>query len=252
MNRFEKATHFKSLHVNGDPLVLYNIWDAGGAKALAEAGCKAIATGSWSVAAAHGFEDGEVIPLEFVLQIVERIATSVDLPLTVDFEGGYAAEPEEVMGNVRQVIKAGAVGINFEDQVVQGEGLYPITRQVERIKAVRQAADQESFPLFINARTDLFLASNTSDHEVLVTEALEREAAYAGAGADGFFVPGLTQLPLIKQIVDAANLPVNVMLTNGLTSVRNIADVGVSRASFGPGPYIKTISDLTERYKSIQ
>ena len=87
MTQAKKVAQFKSLHIKGDPLVLYNIWDAGGAKALADAGATASATGSWSMAAAHGYEDGEAIPLEFVLQLVERIATSVDLPLTVDFEG---------------------------------------------------------------------------------------------------------------------------------------------------------------------
>ena len=133
MTQAEKADYFKSLHVQGAPLVLYNIWDAGGAKALADVGAAALATGSWSMAAAHGFDDGEAIPLAFVLQIVERIAASVDLPLTVDFEGGYAVDPDRITENVRNVIKAGAIGINFEDQIVQGQGLYQTATQVERI-----------------------------------------------------------------------------------------------------------------------
>jgi 2-methylisocitrate lyase-like PEP mutase family enzyme len=251
MNQVEKATYFKSLHMKGDPLVLYNVWDAGGAKTLAEMGAKASATGSWSMAAAHGFDDGEAIPLQFVLQIIERIATSVDLPMTVDFEGGYAVKPEVITENVRKVIKAGAIGINFEDQVVQGEGLYPISKQVERIKAVRKAAELENIPLFINARTDLFLASNKSEHEILLSEAIELEAAYAEAGADGFFVPGLTQLPLIKQIVDSVNLPVNVMMMGDLNSISDAINTGVSRISYGPGPYFNAVTDLVERYKTL-
>ena len=189
--------------------------------------------------------------MDFALQIVERIANSTDIPLTVDFEGGYAVEPEKVAENVRKVIKAGAVGINFEDQVVQGDGLYSISTQVERIKAVRQAAVHENIPLFINARTDLFLASDVTEHEALVEQAIEREAAYAAAGADGFFVPGLTQLPLIEQIVEAVSSPVNVMFRGDLNSISDIADLGVSRVSFGPGPYFNAISDLIERYKSL-
>jgi len=244
--------YFKSLHVKGDPLVLYNIWDAGGAKTLADAGATANATGSWSMAAAHGFKDGEAIPLKFVLQIVERIATEVDLPLTLDFEGGYAEEPERVSENACHVIKAGAVGINFEDQIVQGDGLYLITMQTERIKAVRQAAEREGVPLFINARTDLFLGADPSTHESLVSEAIDREAAYAEAGADGFFIPGLTDLSLIKRIVDTVNLPVNVMMMGDLSSINAVAGVGVSRASFGPGPYFSAMSDLSERYKSLK
>jgi 2-methylisocitrate lyase-like PEP mutase family enzyme len=238
MNQVEKATYFKSLHMKGDPLVLYNVWDAGGAKTLAEMGAKASATGSWSMAAAHGFDDGEAIPLQFVLQII-------------DFEGGYAVKPEVITENVRKVIKAGAIGINFEDQVVQGEGLYPISKQVERIKAVRKAAELENIPLFINARTDLFLASNKSEHEILLSEAIELEAAYAEAGADGFFVPGLTQLPLIKQIVDSVNLPVNVMMMGDLNSISDAINTGVSRISYGPGPYFNAVTDLVERYKTL-
>ena len=251
MNQFEKANHFKSLHTKGDPLVLYNIWDAGGAKALAEAGAKASATGSWSVAAAHGFEDGETVPLDFVLQIVEHIARSTDIPLTVDFEGGYAVEPENITANVIKVIKAGAIGINFEDRVVQGKGLYSISAQVERIKAVREAAKLENIPLFINARTDLFLTSDEFEHKALVAAAKERATAYVASGADGFFIPGLTQPPLIEQIVKTASCPVNVMMMGDLNSVSDVADIGVSRASFGPGPYFNAILDLTERYKSL-
>jgi 2-methylisocitrate lyase-like PEP mutase family enzyme len=251
MTQAEKAYYFKSLHVRGAPLVLYNIWDAGGAKALADAKAAALATGSWSMAAAHGFEDGEAIPLAFVLQIVERIAASVDLPLTVDFEGGYAVEPGSITENVRNVIKAGAVGLNFEDQIVQGQGLYQTATQVERIKAVRRAADLEGVPLVINARTDVFLGADPSTHKALITNAIDRAAAYAGAGADVFFIPGLTDLALIKQIVDAVSLPVNVMMLGGLTSIGDVAAIGVARASYGPGPYVNAMSDLSGRYKTL-
>ncbi|MEW7009767.1 isocitrate lyase/PEP mutase family protein [Lentilitoribacter sp. EG35] len=251
MNQSDKATHFKSLHKKSEPLVLYNIWDAGSAKALEDAGAKACATGSWSVAAAQGFGDGEAIPLEFVLQIVERIAKSVDLPLSVDFEGGYAIDAADVTSNVRKIIKAGAIGINFEDQVVGGEGLHAIPTQIERIQAAREAAEQEDVPLFINARTDLFLKAEPSEHAALIDQALERQVAYSNAGADGFFIPGLTQHDLIKRITDAANLPVNVMMRGELNSFGDITKVGASRASYGPAPYRDAISDLTERYNAL-
>lgn len=247
-----KAAHFKALHVKGDPLVLYNIWDAGGARALAEAGAKASATGSWSMAAAHGFEDGEDIPLDLVVQIVERIASTVDLPLTVDFEGGYATAPELVAANVRRIIQGGAIGINFEDRIVQGEGLYTVQDQIERIKAVRHAANQEGVDLFINARTDLFLGTDPSTHEALVGDAIEREAAYKDAGADGFFIPGLTDHVLIQKIVDAVSLPVNVMMMGEMTSISTVAGIGVSRVSYGPGPYFTAISDLKENFSALK
>lgn len=251
MTQSEKATRFKSLHVKGEPLILYNIWDAGSAKAVADAGAKAVATGSWSVAAAQGFADGEAMPLAFLLQIVARISATVDVPLTVDFEGGYASTPDDIAENVRQVIQAGAIGINFEDRVVQGEGLYAVEAQVARIRAVRDAAVQEGVPLFINARTDLFLASHPTGHEALVAPALGRAAAYAEAGADGFFIPGLAQIPLINQIVEGTDLPVNVMMRGALKGLGDIADTGVARASFGPGPYATAMTDLADRYTKL-
>lgn len=247
----KRAEHFRALHVKGDPVILYNIWDAGGANALKEAGSKAVATGSWSMAAAHGYEDGEAIPLDFVLQIVERIASTVDLPLTVDFEGGYAAEPDQVAANVARVIRAGAIGINFEDRVVSGGGVYPVKDQVARIKAVRRAAGQEGIGLFINARTDLFLGTDPATHHARVVEAIEREAAYKAAGADGFFIPGLTELSLIRKIVDAASLPVNVMMIGELASASSAADIGAARVSYGPGPYAAAMSDLKERFGAL-
>lgn len=247
----ERAARFKALHVKGNPLVLYNIWDAGGARALQEASAQAVATGSWSMAAAHGFADGEAIPLEFVLQIVERIAATTDLPLTVDFEGGYAVEPHRVAANVRRVIQAGAIGINLEDRVVSGERLYSVADQTKRIEAVRQVADQEGIDLFINARTDLFLGSDPSRHAGFVAAAIERQAAYKEAGADGFFVPGLTDPSLIKTVVDATSLPVNVMMFGELASLGDVAAMGVARASFGPGPYLAAMFDLKARFIAL-
>ncbi len=251
MNQLDKAKLFKSLHVPGNPVVLYNIWDAGSAKAVADAGACALATGSWSVAAAQGYGDGENIPLEYALQIVRRISESVDLPLSVDFEGGYATEPDAVAANASQVIDSGAIGINIEDQIINGEGVYAVAVQVERIKAVRQIADERKIPLFINARTDLFLQSKSAQHEELCTQAIEREAAYAEAGADGFFIPGLTSHTLIEKICQRAQLPINVMMRGELTSVKDVAALGVSRTSFGPGPFISSMSDISNAYTAI-
>ncbi len=247
MLQADKANRFKALHRKGDPIVLFNIWDAGGAKAVADAGAKAIATGSWSVAAAHGFDDGESIPLDFVVEIVTRIVDTVNLPVTVDFEGGYAVDPAHVSANVLRLIQAGVVGINFEDRVVQGDGLHPVSLQVERIKSIRDVARDQNIPLFVNARTDLFLGTDPGSHEDRVNEAIERQAAYAEAGADGFFVPGLTNTSLIEQIVEVSELPVNVMMTGDLQSVAVAASLGVSRVSFGPAPFLAAMSDLAKR-----
>src|SRR5262249_22585783 len=153
----ERADLFRDLHVKGNPLMLFNIWDAGSAKTIEEAGAKAIATGSWSVAAANGFDDGEKLPFNVALANLERIVASVRAPVTIDLEGGYATKNSELKENIKKVIAAGAIGINFEDQIVGGEGLYPIEEQAARIKAIGKASEEKSLPLFINARTDVFL-----------------------------------------------------------------------------------------------
>ncbi|MEX0310283.1 MAG: isocitrate lyase/phosphoenolpyruvate mutase family protein, partial [Tateyamaria sp.] len=219
MSQIEKAEQFAALHRKDAPLVLYNIWDAGGARTLAKAGATAIATGSWSMAAAHGFKDDEAIPLELVLMLVRQICASVDVPVTVDFEGGYATQPDQVAENVRQVILAGAIGINFEDRVVAGDGLYSIQNQVDRIAAIRRAANEEGVPLFINARTDLFLGTDPDTHKDRMPEAKDRAAAYSEAGASGFFVPGLTDTGLLSDVAAATDLPVNAMMLGELTSL---------------------------------
>lgn len=174
----DKAHRFHALHTPGTPVMLFNIWDAGGAMALQKHGAQAVATGSWSMAAAHGYQDGEEIPLQLLLQIVACIARSTPCPLSVDFEGGYAELPEQLACNAALLIEAGAVGINFEDRVVAGSSLYPATEQAERISAIRATADHAGIPLFINARTDLFMRQQ-DNHASLLDEALSRETLYA-------------------------------------------------------------------------
>ncbi|WP_208353737.1 isocitrate lyase/PEP mutase family protein [Pseudaestuariivita rosea] len=248
----EMAQRFQSLHVPGGPLVLYNIWDAGSAKAVANAGAKAIATSSWAVAAAKGYADGEQLTLEHMLPVVERIVSCVDLPVTVDFEGGYAADPDGIYENVTRLLKLGVIGLNFEDQVVDGSGLYGIEEHVQRLAAVRRAADDLGVPAFINARTDVFLkAAPDADHAELLGDALAREAAYAKAGADGFFVPGLFDDDLLRQVCQKASLPINVMIMDMQADIGKVAGLGVSRISFGPEPYISLSNSLESAAKAI-
>lgn len=247
-SQIERAEIFRSLHIPGDPIVLYNIWDAGSAIAIARGGAKAVATGSWSVAAAQGYSDGEEMPLDDALSVVARITKCVDLPLTVDFEGGYANDPAAVRQNVGRLLALGVIGLNFEDQVVHGDGLHGIDHQSDRLRAVRSAASDAGVPVFINARTDVFLkAAEGVDHASLLDEAFAREAAYAAAGADGFFVPGLKDKKLIEKICGQASLPVNVMTSGDVEEVRALAELGVARISFGPAPYVEVSRDLESR-----
>jgi 2-methylisocitrate lyase-like PEP mutase family enzyme len=239
-----KFEAFAALHVPGDPVILHNVWDAGSAKAVAEAGAKAIATGSASVAAALSYEDSEGLPIELALANAERVVAAVELPVTIDFEGAYAVEPELVAANLRRLVGTGAIGCNFEDQVVGGEGLHPTDRQCERIRAAR-AAVGENF--FINARTDIFLkARPRSADEAMVEAALARADAYAEAGASGFFVPGLADLGLLERLCTASPLPVNFMAYPGAPSASEVAGAGVARISHGPFPYKLAMTALKE------
>ena len=241
MSKFED---FARLHVSGNPLVLFNVWDAGSAQAVAKAGARAIATGSASVAMANGFGDGERLPMEFALANAARIVEAVDLPVTVDFEGGYSADPAEAARNVAQLAETGAVGCNFEDQVVGGEGLYPIEAQAERIAAVRSAAGSD---FFINCRTDLFLKAPQETHdEAMVDEAIVRVRAYAEAGSSGFFVPMLGDLELLRRMCAQSPIPVNFMTYPGCPTTAEVAATGVARISHGPFPFMALMGKLEE------
>jgi 2-methylisocitrate lyase-like PEP mutase family enzyme len=238
VNQKARAEALRSLHIPGQPLVLFNAWDAGSAKTVAAAGAKAIATGSWSVAAAHGYADGEGLPLDLAIANLERIVAAVDLPVTIDLEAGYGAGPAAVAQSVTRAIKAGAVGFNFEDQVIGGDALFSIDDQVVRIRAARAAAEELAIPAFINARTDVFLKSDPSSHDAeLLGAALTRAAAYADAGASGLFVPGLVASNLIGKLCAVSPLPVNVMVLPALPPPAQLAKLGVARISHGPGPY---------------
>ena len=245
MHQSAKAARFAALHVKGAPLLLYNAWDAGSAQAILDAGAQAIATSSWAVAEAQGYRDGEAIPVELVEQIVARIAGTIDVPVTVDFEGGYSDDDQVLAANVFRLLALGVVGMNFEDRVVKGVGLYAVDRQAHRIAAIRDAADKQGVNLFINARTDVFLGQQGNPAQS-VGDALERAKAYASAGASGFFIPGLQDAALIGRICDGTALPVNVMVMDGVPSNERLSTLGVARISYGPIPYISAMKALKE------
>jgi 2-methylisocitrate lyase-like PEP mutase family enzyme len=232
---------FAALHVPGDPVILFNIWDAGSARAVVEAGAKAVATGSHPVADALGFPDGEQVPLDLVMANAERIVRSIDVPLTVDFEGAYSLDPGEAGRNVARLAGTGAVGCNFEDQVIGGEGVHPLDRQVRRIEAIRAAVGED---FFINARTDLFLKAKDHD-DALVGQVIERGKAFADAGASGFFVPRLADPKQVERVVREVPLPLNLIAFPGAPPKAEWAAAGVARISHGPFP----LRALMEHFK---
>jgi 2-methylisocitrate lyase-like PEP mutase family enzyme len=247
MTQSEQANRFAALHQPGQPVRLYNVWDAGSARAVADAGATAIATSSWAVAAAQGYRDGEDLLLERLLDVAERIVDSVDLPVTVDFEGGYAESEEDLARHVTRLLDLGVIGINFEDRVVKGQGLYNADHQARRIAALRRAAEKQDIALFINARTDLFLGQK-GDPALSIDAALERAHAYATAGASGLFVPGLIDEALIARICEGSPLPVNVMMMEGAPTAERLAALGVARISYGATPYAEAMQALAQHF----
>ena len=237
-----KFETFAALHVPGDPVILYNIWDVGSAHAVVAAGAKALATGSHPVADANGWPDGQQVPLDFALANATRIVNAIELPLTVDFEGAYSADPEEGAANVARLAATGAVGCNFEDQVIGGEGLHSLDLQVLRIAAIRRTVGDR---FFINARTDLFLKTQTYD-DALIDQVVERGKAFADAGASGFFVPRLSDSRHIERVVREVPLPLNVIAFPGAPDKAVWASAGVARISHGPFPHRALMAKFEE------
>lgn len=237
---------FASLHAMSTPLVLVNIWDVGSARAAEQGGAQALATGSWAVAAAHGFTDGQNLPVALALDNVRRVTAATDLPVTVDVEQGYGDTPEEAAATVEAFAEAGAVGINIEDALTE------TTRRsaddnAARLQAVR---DQVGRNVWVNARTDVFFQTDPARHAEAIGEAVERSNVYRDAGADSLFVPGLTAPALIQELVAASSLPINVMATAG-SDVAAVRTLGVARVSMGPGPYLaamETVTELVRKY----
>ena len=221
----EKAATFRRLHQDG-LLVLANAWDAGSARLIESLGAKAVATTSAGVAWSHGFPDGDRLPVRLLVATVAAITRSVSVPLTADAEGGYSADPAAVGEAVAAVVEAGAVGINVEDGANDPDLL------CAKIESAKRAAARSGIDLFVNARTDVYLRGlGPADRRVETT--LARAERYRGAGADGLFVPGLSDAAAIRSIAAGTPLPLNVMAWPGLPPASELAALGVRRLSAG-------------------
>ncbi|WP_214318105.1 isocitrate lyase/PEP mutase family protein [Nonomuraea sediminis] len=229
-----KAGLFRTLSTES-VLVLPNAWDAASAAVIAAAGATAIATTSGGVSWSLGRGDGQRLSRDQMVEAARRIVDSVDLPVTVDVEGGYGPAPADVAATIRAVVEAGAVGVNLEDSAAVGGPLFDVAEQSGRLRAARDAAAAVGLPeLFINARTDVFLfAIGPSDERL--GEVITRTVAYAEAGADGIFVPGLLDIDVLNTLCAKSPLPVNAMAVAGGPSVSELAQAGVRRISLGTG-----------------
>jgi 2-methylisocitrate lyase-like PEP mutase family enzyme len=221
----DKAQELRRLHDDPALLVLVNVWDAVSARTVAGApGCRALATASWSIAAAHGVPDHEHLPRETMIAAIGRIAAAVELPVTADLEEGYGAEAAAVGETVAAAIEAGAVGCNLED------AMRDPAEHAQRVAAARAAGERAGVPIVINARTDEFLSGGRS-----VDAALERGRRYLDAGADCIFVPGAFRPDDLRALVTGMGGPVSIIAGAGGPSLAELQEIGIARASLGPG-----------------
>lgn len=215
---------FKKLHDGSQLLHLPNAWDAGSARLFESLGAAAIATTSAGVAWAQGYADNDHLPVDSAIAVAANIARVIKVPLSVDFENGYSADPRQVARNVLRLIEVGVAGINLED------GNDAPALVADKIRAIKRL-DRE---IFVNLRTDVYLKGLAPEGE-RVAEVSRRAALYKAAGADGLFVPGICLVEEIKQVVAGAGLPVNVMDWPGLPSAEALHQLGVARLSAGSG-----------------
>lgn len=227
-NQAQLAEQFKALHHADSPLILANVWDPLSAAIVAEAGFPAVATASAAVALSRGFDDGEEVPFEELVTLVERISGVVDVPVSVDFERGYGATADQVEENTTRLIEAGAIGVNIEDSI-DDSTLRPIEQQCALIEAVQNAGRDQGVPVFINARTDVFMIGGNEE------EAVDRLRAYVDAGADGVYPIMCADPSTLERIYAATNRPINVLLTASLPPLPSLTKVGARRFSMGPG-----------------
>lgn len=227
--QIHNAEVFASLHRAGEPLLLANAWDVASAVAIEAAGAKAIATTSAGVAWSLGIADGAGLGARRAAEVIARIAAVVSVPVSADIEAGYGDSPDAVAATVSAVVQAGAVGVNLEDRR-DGASLFPVAEQADRLAAARAAAGET--PVWINARTDVFLSGACPPGSAGIAVALERAAAYQAAGADSLFVPGLVDLAAIAELA-AGPLPVAVMAWPGAPTVADFTAAGAVRISLG-------------------
>lgn len=228
----EAARRLRELSADG-VLVLPNAWDAGSARVIEAAGATAVATTSGGVSWSAGRADGQHMSRAEAVAAARRIIAAVSVPVTVDAEGGYGPAPADVAATVAELVAAGAAGVNLEDSTAVGGPLFPVAEQAARLRAARDAASAAGLPdLVVNARTDVFLFGIGAP-ESRLEAVLSRSRAYADAGADGIFVPGLLDLDVLSELCAASPLPVNVMAALGGPSVAMLAGAGVRRISLG-------------------
>ena len=249
-----KAELFLSLHNSNKILLLPNIWDPIGARILQAKGFPAVATASAAISASLGYKDGEKIKFTTHLEIIKRIAESVDVPVTADIESGYAFDISTLKENINLLLDTGAVGINLEDNVGKEGVLRNIDEQADRISAVREVAEKRGIHLVINARTDCFLGKSEKSKSELLNEAIRRSEKYLKAGADCFYPVGVLDLDTIKTLRKEIKHPINILGSAKSVPLKTLKEIGINRVSFGPFIFrslLKKFSDIVDEISNL-
>lgn len=248
-----KASQFLALHYGPDLLFMPNVWNPIGARVLEAKGYPAVATASAAISASLGYRDGEKIRRTTLIDIVGRIARSVEVPVTADIEAGYAANESELVETIEQVIDAGVVGVNIEDSLDDQHRLRPVTEQCERLAVVRQIAEQRGLPLVINARIDSFMSVEFNDNGKKISDAVSRAAAYLNAGADCVYPIGPGDRATVKELRSRIKGPINILATEHAEPISSLTELGVNRVTFGPFVFracLKKFIDIAENLRS--
>lgn len=238
------AEAFRQLHRDPVLLRLANAWDAGSARILEMLGAPAVATTSAGVAWALGYPDGYKLPVQELIRVTANITRAIRIPLSVDVENGYADEPREVGRVLAPIFESGAVGINIED------GREAPSLLAAKIEQIKTTAEKLALDVFINARTDVYLHELVGADQRL-DETIKRTKIYRDAGADGIFVPGLTEPHAIRSVVQATELPLNLLARAGLPDGTELSKLGVRRLSAGPAlsaAAYQTAADLAKDF----
>ncbi len=244
----DKFKTFKNLHSLESSLLLGNVWNAQSALLFQKLGFKAIGTSSAAIATSLGYEDGEKMPFEDLLRIVKNIQSKIDIPLTVDIEGGYSRDIKELINNIVALNSLGVVGINIEDSITNSErGIINAHEFGETIKKIKSYLSKNNIDIFLNVRTDFYIMGLENPFE----ETLKRIKIYEENGADGIFVPCIVQENEILKIVESITLPVNVMCMPNLPNFKKLEKLGVKRISVGPFLYNDMIGKLEKSITEI-
>jgi len=232
----EKAEQLLNLHRGPKILVLPNSWDVASARVFEESGFPVTATSSAGVANSLGYSDGQLISRDEMIDVVRRIARAVSGPVTADMEAGYGETADAVVETVKELIDAGAVGMNFEDATGNdSRPLFDMAEQVEKIKKIKEYTKSRGIPFVLNARTDVFLLQIGPESERL-EHTITRLNAYHAAGADCLFAPAADSPDVISRLVKGLTGPLNILGRAGVPSIPELEKLGVTRVSIGSGP----------------